>query len=146
MKLTRDKNGSMTYTKGEESKENCNINTCVMEAKILKIIDDIKSSIRWTLGICVSALVGLLIWTATLRADQITNEEQLIKINNDYAPLMVIQDIFENNDKMIEIVSIISNSSKPDERYKEAIRSRDKFQRDALLKISATKRGSETAK
>lgn len=122
--------------------ENCGINTCIMEERLTKAVEDVKNSIRWTLGICVTVLIGLVIWTATLRADQVTTQTQVMKINDDYAPLIVIQDIFENNDKMVEIFQIISNNVKPDERYNEAIRSRDKFQRDALMKISAAKRST----
>lgn len=115
---------------------------CIMEEKITKAVEDIRASIRWTLGICAGAVVALIIWTATLRADQIVTQEQVTKINRDYMPFQVTRDIFENNDKMIEIFQIISNSGMNAESplYKEAIRARDKFQRDALLNYS-TKRG-----
>ena len=130
--------------KGDIKEGICGINTCIMEERLTKAVEDIKTSIRWTLGICCTVLIGLVIWTATLRADQVTTQTQVMKINDDYAPLIIIQDIFENNDKMVEIFQIISNNAKSDERYTEAIRSRDKFQRDALMKISVAKRSIPT--
>lgn len=131
--------------KVEASKENCNINNCPMEAVITKAIEDIRSSIRLTLGICASAMVGLIIWTATLRADQVTTQTQVTKITNDYTPLIVIQDVLENNDRMISILQIISNSAKDDPRYHEAIQARDKFQREALQRASTAKRGGSSS-
>jgi hypothetical protein len=115
-----------------------------MEEKITKAVEDIRASIRWTLGICAGAVVALIIWTATLRADQIVTEELLMKVNQDYMPFQVTRDIFENNDKMIEIFQIISNSGMNAESplYKEAIKARDKFQRDALMNYSNKRGGS----
>jgi hypothetical protein len=64
------------------------------------------------------------------------------KIRKDYMPFQVTKQIFENNDRMIEIFQIISNSgeSAVGPLYKEAIKSRDKFQRDALLNLQEVRR------
>lgn len=114
---------------------------CYMEEKLTKIVKALQNSVRWTLGVCVCAIVMLLVGYGTLSSQTLNNDERITKINDDYAPLIVIQDIMENNDKMIEIFQIIPQTSKDDIRYKEAIMARDKFQREALQRASTSKRG-----
>jgi len=142
-KITQNKNGSMTYEKGEEP--NCGINNCVMEEKLIKAIEDNKTQNRWFMGIFGGAIILLLVGYGVLSNGYITNKSNISKITDDYAPLIVIQDILENNDRMISVMQIISNSAKDDPRYQEAINARNKFQREALQRASTAKRGAGSA-
>jgi hypothetical protein len=114
---------------------------CTMKDELTKAVEGIKTQNRWFMGIFGGAVILLLVGYGTLSNGYVTNKTNITKITNDYAPLIVVQDIMENNDRMISIMQIISNSAKDDPRYQEAIHARDKFQREALQRAATTKRG-----
>jgi hypothetical protein len=111
-----------------------------MEDKLTKAVEGMRAQNRWSMGLFLGILVALIISITTIGTNQKADNKQLTKINQDYMPYEVVNDLIENTDKYISIVQIISNSAKDDTRYREAIDNRNKFQSEALRRISMSKR------
>ena len=114
---------------------------CVQEENLNKFMRGIRNTITWVLGSCVAFVLTILIAVSVQGTNQKAIDKQVQKITKDYAPLIVIQDIYENNDKMLQIIQMLPQTTKDDPRYIEAIRDREEFQRNALMRASAVKRG-----
>lgn len=112
-----------------------------MKDELTEMVKSLQASVRWTLGICAGAIVLLLVGYGTMQARNIDMDERLQRINDNYAPLVIVQDIYENNDKMLQIIQMLPQTSKDDPRYMEAIRDRESFQREALSRAATVKRG-----
>ena len=117
---------------------------CIMEEKINHAIDDIRNTVKWALGVFAGFILFLVISVVTLGVTAVTNQNSIEKINNDYAPLMVIQDISHDNANLIKIIQMLPSTTKDDPRYIEAINESLQFRSEALRRASASKRGSIT--
>jgi hypothetical protein len=49
-----------------EINDNCDLNSCIMEDKLMKAIEGIKTQNRWFMGIFATILVGLIITITTI--------------------------------------------------------------------------------
>ena len=115
---------------------------CIMKDELTKAVEGIKTQNRWFMGIFGGAVILLLVGYGALGSGHIATKTQITKINDDYAPLMIIQDIMESSDKSNQIILMIPQTAKDDPRYLEAINDREKFQREAIQRISSVKRGN----
>lgn len=109
---------------------------CKIEAEVKKM----RAITQWLIGITIPILLLLVIAITRIDGKQSDNETRITKINNDYAPLIVIQDIMENNDHLLNIIQSIPRTTIDDQRYLNAVKSRDEFQRKALQRASTVKR------
>jgi len=114
---------------------------CIMEEKINHAIDDIRNTVKWALGVFAGFILFLVISVVTLGGTAVTNQNSIEKINNDYAPLMVIQDISHDNANLIKIIQMLPSTTKDDPRYIEAINESLQFRSEALRRASTSKRG-----
>lgn len=117
---------------------------CEMKDDLTKAIEGIKNQNRWFMSIFGGAIILLLVGYGNIGTTVSNNTGRITKINNDYAPLIVIQDIMENNDRFIKIIQLIPQTDKDDPRYLDAIREREIFQREALQRASGTKRSGSS--
>ena len=98
--------------------------------------------LRWVLGITVPLLLILI--GSAVRAEVKTNavEKQVQKINDDYTPLFVMEGIVGSNDKLINILNVLPQTTRDDPRYLDAIKERNDFQREILNRAALSKRGT----
>ena len=113
---------------------------CIMKDELTKMVEKLQRSVKWTLSICVGALLILIISVTTLGGTSVQNSRQIEKINDDYAPLVVLQDMAKDNADLIKIIQMLPNTTKDDLRYINAINESMQFRSEALRRASAVKR------
>ena len=99
--------------------------------------------VKWFSGISLAIIVTLIFAIAELRGNDQKQAEQIKKINDNYLPYEIMSAIMENNDRFIEVVNSIPEALKSDKKYQEALKNRNDFQRDILLKIALKNRSAE---
>jgi len=99
------------------------------------------SFLRWILGIMVPFM--MILAGGAIRAEVKANdlEKRVQTINDDYTPLFVMEGIVGSNDKLINILNVLSQTTKDDPRYVDAIKERTEFQREILNRAALSKRG-----
>jgi len=102
--------------------------------------------LRWVLGIMIPLMVFLI--GGAVRAEMKTNdlERRVQLINDEYTPLFVMEGIVGSNDKLINILNVLPQTTRDDPRYLDAIKERSEFQREILNRAALSKRGSEGKK
>jgi hypothetical protein len=114
---------------------------CTMKTEIDIKFDKLQMNTKWVIGVCAGIVVALLIVVTTQGVVQAALRKQVTKINDNYAPIIIVQDIMENNAKTVKILLSLPEMTKDDPRYQELIQDKDKFQREALQRASTAKRG-----
>lgn len=115
---------------------------CTMRDELTEMVKSLQNSVKWTLGICAGAILFLVIATATIQAKQTAQEAWLQKINDNYAPLILIQDISKDNSNLIKILQMLPETTKDDPRYINAVNESQSFQTEALRRAAITKRSA----
>ena len=100
----------------------------------------LRAAQRWFITITSGVLVLLIIAITELRANDRQQQSQLKKINDNYLPFDVMNAIMENNDRFIEVINAIPQDKKGDEKYQEALKRRNEFQRNVMLQIALKNR------
>jgi hypothetical protein len=121
--------------------EDQNKHICTMEDKISKFMDDIKTSIRWTIGVSAGFILLIVVGVTETRSRQSTTEKIVERINDEYVPLFIMRAITGSNDRLIDVITSLPTNTKDDDKYKAAIKSRDDFQREILQLAAESKRG-----
>jgi hypothetical protein len=111
-----------------------------IKENIEKTVKNLKQTVQWVLGISVAFILLLVVGVTETRFRQSTIEEQVRKINDDYTPLFIMRGITGSNDRLIDVIRSLPDSTKDDRRYLDAIKSRDDFQREILEMASSAKR------
>lgn len=112
-----------------------------MKAELTTMVDKLQNWVKWTLGICVGFIVLLVVGITVFQTKQAALSEMVMKINYDYAPLIVIQDIAKDNRNLIKIIQMLPETTKDDPRYLNAITESESFQNEALRRAAGAKRG-----
>lgn len=112
-----------------------------MKDEFTKAIESIRIQNRWFMGIFGGAIIALLIGYGAYGSRLSSNEAQTMKINYDYAPLVVIQDIAKDNRNLIKILQMLPETTKDDPRYLNAVAESEAFQNESLRRASGAKRG-----
>jgi len=112
-----------------------------MEEKINKAIDKMEKAVKWQIGIFGSVILFLVISVVTLGGTSVTNKNDIKKINDNYAPLEVLQDISHDNMNLIKVLQTLPSTTRDDPRYINAINESLEFRSEALRRASSTKRG-----
>ena len=118
---------------------------CIMKDELTLAIESIKTQNRWFMGIFGGAILLLLVGYGSLGTGYTTNKANITKINNDYAPLVVIQDISHDNRNLINILQLLPETTKDDLRYINAIKESQEFQAEALRRAAGSKRGGSSS-
>ena len=116
---------------------------CIMEEKINKAIDDIRSKVKWAGGIFAGFILFLIISVVTFGGTAVNNKADIKKINDNYAPLEVLQDISHDNMNLIKVLQMLPNTTKDDPRYINIMNETFQFRSEALRRASSTKRGNK---
>lgn len=115
---------------------------CIMKDELTEMVKSLQNSVKWTLGICAGAVLFLVIAIATIQTKQTTQETWLQKINDNYAPLVVVQDIAKDNSNLIKILQMLPETTKDDPRYINAVNESQLFQTEALRRAASAKRST----
>ena len=115
---------------------------CKMEDKFAVEVKNLRKTITVWLGFCVGAIVLLLVGYGAIGRAQMEDSRMITKINNDYAPLIIIQDISKDNRNLINILQMLPQTTKDDPRYIKAITESQEFQTEALRRASSVKRSA----
>ena len=114
---------------------------CIMEEKINTAIDDIRSTVKWALGIFAGFILFLVISVVTVGGTSVNNKSHIKTINDNYAPIDVIRDISTDNMNLIKIIQTLPNTTKDDPRYINAVNESFQFRNEALKRAATSKRG-----
>lgn len=118
---------------------------CIMKDELTLAIEGFRKQLFWFMGIFGGAIILLLVGYGALGTGYTTNKANIAKINNDYAPLVVIQDISHDNRNLINILQSLPETTKDDPRYINAINESQTFQAEALRRAAGSKRGGSSS-
>ena len=113
-----------------------------LEHKITSAVNDIRSTVKWGLGIFAGFILFIVISVVTLGGTALENKKDIKTIRDDYAPLLVIQDISHDNMLLIKTIQMLPTTTKDDPRYINAINESLEFRSEALRRASSVKRGA----
>lgn len=97
----------------------------------------------WIIGITFTAFLGIgavqMISFGEVRAQTEQNSTDIKKIQVDYLPYFAYQYIVESNQKLINILSALPNTTKDDPRYLEAVKEWNQLQNDVIKQAGVNK-------
>jgi len=100
------------------------------------------NTILWIVGLAFSVFLGTgvyqLISFGEVKAQTVTNTENIYKIQKDYLPYFAFENIIESNNKLINILTAID--SKDDARYQKAIKEWSDLQMEVAKQAGQNKR------
>lgn len=112
---------------------------CIMEDKLEKAIEGIRTQNRWFMGIFGGAIILLLVGYGSMTTAQVNDRKQVNKINSDYTPIFAFQYIVESNNKMANLILAID--AKDDHRYQQALKEWNELQQEVVKQAGLNKRG-----
>ena len=115
---------------------------CRMKDELTEMVKSLQNSVKWTLGICAGTILFLVIAIVTVQTKQTAHEAWLQKINDNYAPLVVVQDISKDNSNLIKVLQMLPETTKDDPRYINAVNESQAFQTEALRRAASAKRST----
>lgn len=101
-------------------------------------------TILWIVGVAFAAFLAVgvyqLISFGEVKAQTVTNTTNIEKIQGDYLPYFAFEYIVESNNELINLISIIQQTTKDDPRYLDAIKKWNELQQEIVKQAGQNKR------
>ena len=101
-------------------------------------------TILWVVGVAFAAFLAVgvyqLISFGEVKAQTVSNTADIEKIRGDYLPLFAFEYIVESNNELINLISIIQQTTKDDPRYLDAIKKWNDLQQEVIRQAGQNKR------